>query len=176
MGVKSVKMGYPACIFGRKSPFRALTVHSEPMKTLTLVHVFETGKTEAVYNAIADLRSFGEAHPFMKTITVIGTPAADETDYHVTETAQLFGFIPFPVTYNARVTIIKPGSEVAYYSAVKKGVMLRIRWLFEKTKPGSVTVTESIEVEGGNMIAGMFIRMLGKAHLKTMACLREKIV
>ncbi len=146
------------------------------MKTQTLLHLFENATQENVFASIADLRRFGDAHPFMKTVTVIATPDAVTTVYHITETAKLFGFIPFPVQYDARVTIIQPGTEVHYDSQVQRGVVLHICWKVTTTATGSVVLTEQIDVQANNIIAGLFIPMLCKAHLQTIAQLKTQLV
>lgn len=146
------------------------------MKTATLQHVFDSGTPAGIFAAIADLRRFGDAHPFMKTVTVKATPDAAKTDFHITETARLFGFIPLPVQYDARVTIIQPGTEVHYDSQVQRGVVLHICWNVETDNAGKVVLTERINVQGNNIIAGVFIRMLCKAHLHTMAQLKKQLV
>lgn len=146
------------------------------MKTETLVHVFENTTPSAVFAAIADLRRFGAAHPFMKTVTVTATPDENTTDYHITETAQLFGFIPFPVQYDARVTITKPGTEVHYDSQVQRGVLLHICWNLTTNAAGSVVLNEQIEIKANTVIARIFIRLLCRAHLQTMERLKTKLV
>lgn len=146
------------------------------MKTQTILHLFENATRENVFTAIADLRRFGDAHPFMKTVTVTATPDAATTDFHITETARLFGFIPLPVQYDARVTIIQPGTEVNYDSQVQRGVVLHISWNVETDNAGKVVLTERINVQGNNIIAGVFIRMLCKAHVQTMVQLKKQLV
>jgi hypothetical protein len=146
------------------------------MKTAVLKHVFENTTPAAVFAAIADLRRFGDAHPFMKTVSVTATPGEHITDYHITETAQLFGFIPMPVQYDARVTIIQTGTEVHYDSQVQRGVVLHICWKVETNEAGSVELNEQIEVKANAIIAAVFMRMLRKAHLETIAELKTKLV
>lgn len=146
------------------------------MKTQTILHLFENATRENVFAAIADLRRFGDAHPFMKTVTVTATLDATTTDFHITETARLFGFIPLPVQYDARVKIIQTGTEVHYDSQVQPGVVLHISWNVETDNAGKVVLTEQIEVQGNNIIAGIFIRMLCKAHVQTIAQLKKQLV
>lgn len=112
----------------------------------------------------------------MKTVTVTAETDAATTDFHITETARLFGFLPVPVQYDARVTIKTPGTEVHYHSQVQRGVVLHISWKVETNAAGKVLLKEQIEVQASAIIARIFIRLLCKAHLQTIAQLKTQLV
>ena len=145
------------------------------MKSQNLVHLFQAASAGEIYSYLADLRKFVSIHPFMKTATVIAQPTPQQTVFHITETAILLGFIPYPVVYDATVTETESDKTVEYFSDIKKMIQLAIHWRVEKTSPGEITVFEKVEVTGNKLLSGVFIKLLAKAHLKSMENLKLKL-
>ena len=137
------------------------------MKKLQLIHKFDAAHYDFVRENLLDLRKYGKYHPVMTSVRQIGQKGNIYTAFEIEEKTRLFGFIPMKPKYKALVSEAENGN-IRYDSQVKKKVRLQIDFTFVIIGPICV-VTEDILVEGNKLIAGIFIGILKKMHLKTMA-------
>lgn len=133
------------------------------MKKMQLIHVVDAGKIGHAYESIVDMRKYGNYHPMMTSVEVVGIQNGNTT-FEVKEKTFFFGFIPMKPIYRATVTEIEKGKIIRYDSQVKKNVRLEIIFTFGSDGK----INEDITVWAGWPVGGIFINLLKKMHLKVM--------
>jgi hypothetical protein len=141
------------------------------LKTLQLIHEFDAKQYDLVRQNFLDLRKFGKYHPVMTSVTQIGQKGNTYTAFSIEEKTKLFGFIPMRPKYKALVSEQENGG-IRYDSQVKKNVRLQINFSF-RIDGNTCFVTEDISVWANNFVAGIFISILKKMHLKTMEYMKS---
>ena len=89
---------------------------------LELNYTFK-GDAQLVYQAVLDMRQFGNYHPYMTEVKALQT-TQNFTEYAIKEKVLVFGFIPMRPTYTAKVFEVEKGKHIKYTSPVNKGLDL----------------------------------------------------
>ncbi|HLP12899.1 MAG TPA: SRPBCC family protein [Flavobacteriales bacterium] len=136
------------------------------MKKRELNYNFASADLIRVYEAIVDLRKYGNYHPVMTSVEIVGDKGGN-IEYEVKEKIKILGFIPMKPVYRVTVNEVEKGRIIRYDSTVKKNVKLEIVFTFNQSSQG-LQVKEEITVTAGWPIAGIFMNLLEKMHVKVM--------
>ncbi len=116
-----------------------------------------------VYDTFLDLRKFGELHPNMVAVNVVGHPEINCVEYEIFEEIKLLGFIPMKPKYKAKVVEVEKGKHIQYLSQVKENVFLAINFTFWPND-NSWHVIEDIEITGNAIVASILMDAIKKGH------------
>lgn len=120
---------------------------------------------DRVYEGIADLRRYGEIHPYMVEVKQIDGEDANATYYRVKEDFLLYGFIPMKPVYDAKILEQEKQKHVQYVSDVMPGVHLTIDFRFVCDEgTGCTEITETILLDAPVLIRTVFMGILKRAH------------
>ncbi len=125
-----------------------------------------------VYDTFLDLRKFGELHPNIVKVNIIGNPEINCVEYEIFEEITLLGFIPMKPYYKAKVVEIEKGKHIQYLSQVKGNVFLAINFTFWPNDKG-MHVKEDIEITGNAVVASILMGAIKKAHTQIFESLRK---
>jgi hypothetical protein len=145
------------------------------MKTLSLIYHFSADTdTDWLLTQLVDFSLFGKHHPFITSVELLPAIAADGEGtkrYFVREKIKLFGFIPQRPTYE--VLVLTNETEIIYTARIKNALDLAINWQINTNADKSITLQETINLQGNSFLAWFFMRILHKAHLATMANMQK---
>lgn len=139
---------------------------------LNLQHVLPN-EFEIVYEALFDLKKFGELHPYMTEVKIMENRSPEYIEYEITEEIFFLGFIKNKPHYTAKVMEPEKHKKIRYTSAVKKNIFLTIDLSFSVNKNGMLVVNEEIELRSNKIIGFLFLNILQKAHLRFFKNLRS---
>lgn len=137
--------------------------------TYTITHV----PPQVVYNCLLDFREFGGLHPYMVTVEHLRKLGPGCTEYKVNERIKFARLFPYSPQYNVAVTEVENGRHVTYTSNVKWNINLRIDFHLAGGPANTTHITEHIAIAGNRLLAAVFMRILKRAHRKTMLTLQE---
>lgn len=145
---------------------------SSVMHTMELRYYFPVSDKQRVYEHLSDLNKFASVHPYMTSVSMIGSKAGTVNEYRIEETFRI-GRIPcYKPSYKIQVTEPVQG-QLHYYSNVKWNIHLDIDFHFSETEEQLLLVTEQIMVKGNPLIVFPFLRILRSAHRATMLRLKQ---
>jgi len=133
--------------------------------TFSLQHALPN-QLEIAYESLADLKKFGEIHPYIIEVNIIKNNLPEYLEYVIVEEVHLFGFIKNHPIYETKVFEIEEYKHIRYTSRVKKNIFLTIDITFSKNKSGNLIVTETFDIRSPKLMGMVFSGILKKAHFK----------
>lgn len=142
----------------------------------TSLHLSYTinGSFNEVYASLLDFKKFGQLHPYMKSVEIIGQ-TNNSIEYLVHEKLNLWGIIPLKPCYQATIVEVEKNKHIRYLSEVKKGLFLTVDFTFKnKSGDNTIHIDEDITLKGNPLAHGVFLSLLKKSHKHVLKSLQRK--
>jgi hypothetical protein len=146
------------------------------MKTVTFRHPFEAKHQPEIHATMLDFRLFGNVHPLMVSVTLVGHPQPGVTTYTVREETKIGGWLKMKPRYDVHVSEPSRNQLIAYQARMMGFMRLHIEISF--TAPdaqGQIELLEKVQVSRVPLLTGMFLKIFGEAHAQAFANLREQL-
>lgn len=148
----------------------------QSMKTILFRYPFEAKDHPEIHATLLDFRRFGEVHPVIKEVRIVGEATALHTRYFVQEEVKVGGWLKMKPRYFVDVTAPDPGKLILYKSRIMGIMKLEIR--LSMTPPdaqGKIELLEEVKVSRIPLMTGMFLKVFRDAHILTYDALRERL-
>lgn len=146
------------------------------MKTLTLRHPFEAKDQPEIHATMLDFRLFGQVHPLMVAVTLVGESQPGVNTYDVREEAKVGGWLKMKPRYTVHVHEPILQQRIDYQARVMGIMQLEIAISY--TNPdenGRFELLETVRVSRIPLITGMFLKVFRQAHTQAFANLRQQL-
>jgi hypothetical protein len=146
------------------------------MKTLTLRHSFEAKDQPEIHATMLDFRLFGEVHPLMVAVTLIGESQPGIKTYDVREETKVGEWLKMKPRYTVHVSEPILQQRIDYKARVMGIMQLEIAITYTNPdEDGRFELLETVRVSQIPLLTGIFLKVFRQAHTQAFAHLRQQL-